>query len=66
MLLEEINQKILQKEKRFKKYQSRINQYKTGHSKKNERKFYQLVDGECRKAHQELDAKETTQLWRKI
>ena len=41
--LEEINQKVLVKEERIKRYRQRVKQYKTEDSKKNERKFYHQV-----------------------
>ena len=56
--LKEINQKVLSKEERLKRYRDRAKQYRQNRTfQNNERKFYQLVRGEWAKAYQEPDAR---------
>ena len=57
---EEINQKVLSKEKRFKRYRERVKQYRQN------RKFYQQVEGDDTNTHQQPDAREAEQFWSKI
>ena len=50
--MEEINQKILVKERKLKRYRNRIQQYKQNWIFENdERKFYWQVNGENRKSN---------------
>ena len=60
--LEEINQKVLAKEGRLKRYRQRVKQNKQN----SERKFYQQMGGDDTKTYQPLDASETEQCWTKI
>ena len=47
--LEEINQKVLVKERRLKRYQQRVKQYTQNRTfQNNERKFDQQLGGDCR------------------
>ena len=65
--LEEINQKVLAKEGRLKRYRQRIKQYRqNGTFQNNERKFYQQVGGDGTNSYQQPDARETEQFWCKI
>ena len=65
--LEEINQKVLAKEGRLKRYQHRAKQYRQNRTFQiNERKFYQLVGGDSTNTSQQPDARETEQFWSKI
>ena len=65
--LEEINQKVLAKEWRLKRYRQRVKQYKQNRKlQKNERKFYQKLGGHVTKTYQQPDAKETERFWTKI
>ena len=65
--LEEINQKILAKEGRLKRYRQRVKQYRQNRTfQNNERKFYQQLGGSDTKTYQEPDAKETERFWAKI
>ena len=65
--LEEINQKVLAKEVRLKRYQQRVKQYRQNRTfQNNERKFYQQLGGHDIKTYQQPDAKETEQFWTKI
>ena len=58
--LEEINQKLLAKEGRLKRYrQNRAFQ-------NSEKKFYQQVGGDNTKTYKQPDARETEQFWTKI
>ena len=58
--LEEINQKVLAKEGRLKRYRQRVKQYRQNRSfQNNERKFYQQLGGSGTKTYQQPDAKET-------
>ena len=63
--LEEINQKILAKEGRLKRYRDRVKQYDQNRIfQNNERKFYQQVDGKCTKDISTTECKESkTMLW---
>ena len=64
--LEEINQNVLAKEGRVKRYRQRVKQYKQNRTfQNNERKFYQL-GGDDAKAYLQPDAKETKRSWKKI
>ena len=65
--LEEINQKVLAKEGRLKRYRQRVKQYRQNRTFQiNGRKFYQQLGGDYNKTYQQLDAKETQRLWTKI
>ena len=65
--LEEINQKILAKEGRLKRYRQRVKQYRQNRTfQNNERKFYQKLGGDDSKTYQQPDAKETERFWAKI
>ena len=65
--LEEINQKVLAKEGRLKRYRQRVKQYRKNRTfQNNERKFYQQRGGSDMKTHQKLDANETEQFWKKM
>ena len=65
--LEEINQKVLAKEERLKRYPKRVKQYKQNRTfQNNERKFYQQLGRHDTKAYQQADAKETERFWTKI
>ena len=65
--LEEINQKILAKEKRLKRYQDNVKQYKQNRTIENKEKyFYCQVGGEYTRTAQQPDAKEAKQFWSKI
>ena len=56
--LEEINQKILAKEGRLKRYRQRVKQYRQNRTfQNNERKFYQQLEGSDMKIYQQPDAK---------
>ena len=58
--LEEINQKVLAKEGRLKRYWQRVKQYRQNWTfQNNERKFYQQFGGSDTKTYQQPDAKET-------
>ena len=63
----EINQKILAKEGRLKRYRQRVKQYRQNRTfQNNERKFYQQLGGSDTKTYQQPDAKETERFWTKI
>ena len=65
--LEEINQKVLAKEGRLKRYRQRVKPYRQNRTfQNNERKFYQLLGGSDMKTYQQPDAKETELFWTKI
>ena len=65
--LEEINQKVLAKEGRLKRYRQRVKQYRQNRTfQNNERKFYQQLGGSDTKTYQQPDAKETERFWAKI
>ena len=69
--LEKINQKVLDKEGRLKRYRQRVKQYRQNRTfqkkkKKNERKLYQQLGGSDTKTYQQPDAKETERFWTKI
>ena len=65
--LEEINQKVLAKEGRLKRYQQTIKQYRQNRTyQNNERKFNQQLGGHDTKTTQQPDDKETEQIWTKI
>ena len=65
--LEEINQKVLVKERRLKRYQQRVKQYRQNRTfQNNERKFYQQLGGHDTKTYQQPYARETEQFWTKI
>ena len=66
--LEMINQKILTKEKRLKRYRDWVKQFKEDRIFQNneKKKFYQKVGEECTRTNQQPDAKETKQFWCKI
>ena len=65
--LEEINQKVLAKEGRLKRYRQRITHYRQNRTfQNNERKFYQQLGGSDTKAYQQPGIKETERFWTKI
>ena len=65
--LEEINQKVLAKEGRLKRYRQRVKQYRQNKSfQNNERKFYQQLGGDDTETYQQSDAKETERFWTEI
>ena len=65
--LEEINQKVLAKEGRLKRYRQRVKQYRQNRTfQNNERKFYQQLGGSDKKTYQQPDIKETERFWTKI
>ena len=65
--LEEINQKILAKEGRLKRYRQRVKQYRQNRTfQNNERKFYQQLGRSDTKTYQQPDAKETERFLAKI
>ena len=65
--LEEINQKVLAKEGRVKRYRQRVKQYRQNRTfQNNERKFYQQMGGSDTKTYQQPDIKETERFWTKI
>ena len=65
--LKEINQKVLVKEGRLKRYRQRVKQYKQNRTfQNNERKFYQQLGGHDTKTYQQRDPKETEHFWTKI
>ena len=65
--LEEINQKILTKYGRLKRYRQRVKQYRQNRTfQNNERKFSQQMEGSDTKIYLQPDAKETKRFWAKI
>ena len=65
--LGEIHQKVLAKEGRLKRYRQRVKQYRQNRMfQNNERKFYQQLEGDNNKTHQQPNVKETEQFWTKI
>ena len=65
--LEEINQKVLAKEGRLKRYRQRVKLYRQNRTFQNdERKFYQQLGGSDTKTYQQPDIKETERFWTKI
>ena len=65
--LKEVNQSILLKEGRVKRYWDSVLQYKENRSfKDKERKFNQQVGGENTMINKQQDAKETKKYWSKI
>ena len=65
--LEEINQKVLAKEGRLKRYRQRVKQYRQNWTyQNNERKFYQQLGGSDTKTYQQPNIKETERFWTKI
>ena len=61
-----INQKVLTKEGRLKRYRQRVKQYRQDRTfQNNERKFYQQLGGHDT-TYQQPDAKETERYWTKI
>ena len=64
---EEINQKILAKEGRLKRYRQRAKQYRQNRTfQNNERKFYQQLGGDDTKIYQQPDGREAERFWTKI
>ena len=62
-----MNQKLMAKEERLKRYWQRVKQYRQNRVfQDNERKFYQQVGGNDTKTYQQPDARETEQFWSKI
>ena len=67
MQLEEINQNILVKEGKLKRYRDRVKQSNQNRIfQKNERKFYLLLGGECTRNYQQPDENEAKIFWSKI
>ena len=65
--LEEINQKVLAKEGRLKRYRQRVKQNRLNRTfQNNERKFYQQLGEHDTKTYQQPDVKETERFWTKI
>ena len=65
--LEEINQKVLAKKGRLKRYRWRVKQNRQKRIfQNNERKFYEQAGGDDTKSYQQLDVKETERFWTKI
>ena len=65
--LEEINQKVMAKERRLKRYRQRVKQYRQKRTfQNNKRKFYRQLGGNDIKTYQQPDAKEIEQFWKKI
>ena len=57
--LDEINQKILAKEGRLKRYRQRVKQYRQNRPFQNiDRNFYQQLGGDDVKTYQQLDARD--------
>ena len=64
--LEEINQKVMAKEGRLKRYRQKVKQYRQNRTfQNNGRKFYQQLEGDDGKTYQQTDAKETDRFWTK-
>ena len=64
--LEEINQKVLTKEGRVKRYREGVKQYRQNRKfQNNERKFYQKVWGDDTKIYHQPNAREPEQFWDK-
>ena len=64
--LEKINQNILTKEERLKRYRDRVKQYKQNWIfQNNERKYYQQVGEECTRTYQQSEARKVKQFWSK-
>ena len=62
--LEKINQKVLAKDRRLKRYQQRVKQNRQNRTFQNkERKFYKQVGGDETKTILQPDARETEQFW---
>ena len=60
--LEEINQKVLAKEGRLKRYRQKVKQYRQNRTfQNNEKKFYLQVGGDDMKAYEQSDTRETEQ-----
>ena len=65
--LVEINQKVLAKEGRLKRYREMVKQYRQNRtSQNNERKFYQQVGGNGKETNQQPDATKAEKFWSKI
>ena len=65
--LEEINQKVLAKEGRLKRYRQRVKQYRENRTfQNNERKFYQRLGRSDTKTYQQPDIKETERFCTKM
>ena len=65
--LEEINQKVLAKEGRLKRYRQKVKQYRQNRSfQNNERKFYLQLGESDTKTYQQPGAKESERFWTKI
>ena len=65
--LEKINQKVLAKEGRLKRYRQRVKQYIQNRTfQSNERKFYPQLGGNDNKIYQQPGAKDTERFWTKI
>ena len=62
-----MNQKVLAKEERLKRYRQRVKQYRQNRTfQNNERKFYQQPGEHDTKTYQQSHAKETERFWTKI
>ena len=67
MQVKAINQKVLVKEGRFRRYRQRVKQIRQNSTfQNNERKFYLQLGGDYDKKYQQPDAKETQIFWTKI
>ena len=65
--LEVINQKVLAKERRLKRYRQRVKKYRQKRTlQNNKRKYYQQLGGHDTKTYQQPDAKLTEIFWTKI
>ena len=65
--LAEINQKVLTKEGRLKRYRHKVKQHRQNRTfQNNERKFCQQLGGDDTKTYQQPDGKETERFWTKI
>ena len=62
-----INQKVLAKDGRLKRYQQRVKQYRQNRVfQNNERSFYQQLGGHDTKTYQQPDSRETKRFWKKV
>ena len=65
--LEEINQKVLAKEERLKRYRDTIKQYRRNKTFRNkERNFYQQIGEKGTKTYAQPNLRRTKQFWCKI
>ena len=61
---EKINQKVLAKEGRLKRYRQRVKQYRQNRTFQNNERKFNIID--YNKTYQRPDAKETQRFWTKI